>query len=693
MKKIFKVFAVFAAASALFACNKETLVEEQISETKTGPGIVQFSAGPITKTVFGTPVGTSVPTLWTDKYAVALSLNLATAKKSTTPAVSGGGTSASFSAEIDDDSSSDYNFYAVSPYDAVLSINNTYKSILINFPTAQTPSASSPDELAQIIYAKNAAGSTFPTSVTMSFSHISAYGKIGFKNLALSGGETIQSVSLTADENWAGRFYYYAEDYSTYTAGDIVENSASSTITITTSSTTDIWFGCAPVDLGGKNVDVVVTTNLGTFSKTITIPSGKKFESGKVAAFNVDMDGIARVSPVVYTLVDDVDDLTVGSEVIIVAKDSDVAISTTQNTNNRGQAGITKSGSTISSPGADVQVFTIQNGNKAGTYAFYTGSGYIYAASSSANQLKTESTLSNNSSWYISIAADGEATVKAVGDNTRNVLQHNSGSSIFACYGSASQGAVVIYKKNGTGSSAITPKEAESLSISGATTSYSVGDTYSFDGTVTVLYSDTSTETLTSSDYTVDDSAVDMSTADTYTVTISYNANPSVTGSYDITVTGGGSLTVWNDDFSSVTGTSSITSLNGSLTGYTGAYSGFTRVYAMTGALKVGTASNTGSITTPALAGITSASADLTITVLAAGWKGKTTTLTVSASTGTVTEGATSIASEDSMSGTSPSMTGTTYTFHVTGANSSTTITFATNLAVGIDDIKIIQTN
>ena len=484
MKKIFKAFAVIAAASAIFACNKTSFIEE----TNTEPGFVQFSAGPITKTVFGTPAGSTVPTLWTDAYKVAISLNLATAKQSTTPVVSGGGTSASFSAEISDDSSGDYNFYAVSPYNAVQSINSSYKSILINFPTAQTPSATSPDELAQILYAKRAEGSTFPTSVSMTFSHISAYGKIGeLKNLALSGGETVQSVSLTAPQNWAGRFYYYAEDHDTNVAGDIVANSASSTITINTSSTTDIWFGCAPVDLGGQDVDVVITTNLGTFSKTITIPAGKKFQSGKVAVFNIDMNGIARASLENYTLVDDISDLTVGSEVIIVAKDYDLAMSTTQNTNNRASAGVTKSGTTISSPAANVQVFTLANGTQAGTYAFSTGSGYIFAASSSNNYLRTEGSLSDNSSWDISIAGDGEATVQAVGTNTRNTLQYNSSSSIFSCYGSASQAAVTIYKKGG-------PITCATPVITGAGTSFTI--TCATDGAT--IYYETSTTDMAS---------------------------------------------------------------------------------------------------------------------------------------------------------------------------------------------------
>ena len=146
--------------------------------------------------------------------------------------------------------------------------------------------------------------------------------------------------------------------------------------------------------------------------------------------------------------------------------------------------------------------------------------------------------MSTNSSWIISIDT-GVATIKAIGPNTRNVLQYNNQSDIFACYASASQKAVSIYKRNGTGSGAINPKVAESLSITGATTSYSVDDSFSFDGAVSVLFSDTSEELLDASDYTVDDSAVDMSVAGNYTVTVTYNADNSIYGTYDITVYGG----------------------------------------------------------------------------------------------------------------------------------------------------------
>ena len=151
--------------------------------------------------------------------------------------------------------------------------------------------------------------------------------------------------------------------------------------------------------------------------------------------------------PLVWTLVTNVSDLAVGDEIIIAAKDYGYAISTTQNNNNRGQAAITKNGNTLDTPGTSVQILTLAQGSSSGTFAFYTGSNYLYAASSSNNYLKQQTTLNANGSWKVTIANDGTATIVAQGTNTRNTMQYNQSSGLFACYASASQKALVIYKQ------------------------------------------------------------------------------------------------------------------------------------------------------------------------------------------------------------------------------------------------------
>ena len=146
-----------------------------------------------------------------------------------------------------------------------------------------------------------------------------------------------------------------------------------------------------------------------------------------------------------WLLVTDASTLSVGDQVVIAAVEADAALSTNQKSNNRGQANVTKSANTLTI-NEEVQVLTLETGNKANTLPLNTGSGYLYAASSSSNYLRTETTLSDNSSWVITIS-EGVASIVAQGENTRNVMQYNQQSSLFACYGSASQGAIALYKK------------------------------------------------------------------------------------------------------------------------------------------------------------------------------------------------------------------------------------------------------
>ena len=151
------------------------------------------------------------------------------------------------------------------------------------------------------------------------------------------------------------------------------------------------------------------------------------------------------------TLVTDASTLKVGDRIIIVAAEDDVALSTTQKDNNRGQATITKDGNTITF-GDDAQIITLENGAVATTFAFNVGTGYLYAASSSANYLRTESVLTNNSSWVITIdPATGAASIVSQGSYERNTIRYNQSSDLFACYAPEnSQKDICIYKIENT---------------------------------------------------------------------------------------------------------------------------------------------------------------------------------------------------------------------------------------------------
>jgi len=146
------------------------------------------------------------------------------------------------------------------------------------------------------------------------------------------------------------------------------------------------------------------------------------------------------------TLVTDASTLKVGDEIIIAAKDNDFAMGE-QKTNNRAAVAVTKSEDKLTLT-AGVQKLTLKQGAKENTFAFDTGSGYLYAASSDKNHLKTEKVLSENGSWSVAIA-DGAATVIAQGSNTRNIMRYNpntgKGDPLFACYKSGQQD-IAIYK-------------------------------------------------------------------------------------------------------------------------------------------------------------------------------------------------------------------------------------------------------
>lgn len=160
------------------------------------------------------------------------------------------------------------------------------------------------------------------------------------------------------------------------------------------------------------------------------------------------------VAAVVWELVTDVNSLAAGDKIVIVAAAADFALGTTQANNNRPQAAVNKDedSKTVTFDDTLVQVITLETGNVSGTFAFYVegdSTGYLYAASSSSNYLRTKADLDNNGSWLITISDKGVATVKAQGTYTRNWLRYNSTSSIFSCYGSG-QGDIRIYKETVT---------------------------------------------------------------------------------------------------------------------------------------------------------------------------------------------------------------------------------------------------
>lgn len=144
------------------------------------------------------------------------------------------------------------------------------------------------------------------------------------------------------------------------------------------------------------------------------------------------------------TLVTNAADLAIADRVIIVASDYDAALATKQNANYRSQTAVSKSGNKVALNEA-VQILSLVAGTANNSYAFKAGNGYLCAASSSDNLLKTQSMNNLNSSWGISIDQQGRATIKAKGEYEHNWLRYNATYALFSCY-FGGQEDVSLYK-------------------------------------------------------------------------------------------------------------------------------------------------------------------------------------------------------------------------------------------------------
>ena len=438
MKQILKIsFAALFALASFAGCRNAEQEVPDVASVKT----VRFHAGAApTRTAFAEAVDGVYQTLWTDQDSdILLSLNYGKAEASTvTP--SADGKTASFEASFDASAAtSPYTFYAVSPASAARAISPSRSAWSVYISAEQTPSARSVDEAAQLLVAKSAASATLPEEVDLHFAHLTAYGRISLKNLAL-GGAKVTKAELVFDTPVVGEFYW-GED------GTLTSNGASHTITLHTEASGDLWFACAPVSVSNTPMSLVLYTTQGNLRKDITFGEGRSFASGKVARFSVDMAGIKPESDEwLYTLVTADAPLTEGDEVIFLSGDGTRAMGPQKGTYRTALTeGFSVSDGQVSISGDDVARFTVEAGAVSGTWSFKSEGKYLAAQVTSSNQLISQVEKNGFSSWGLSFSEDGAATVEAK-QGTYNLLRYNSSPTRFSCYRSGKE-AVKLYRK------------------------------------------------------------------------------------------------------------------------------------------------------------------------------------------------------------------------------------------------------
>ena len=231
---------------------------------------------------------------------------------------------------------------------------------------------------------------------------------------------------------------------STYTAGgpttSVTEGNAIATLPTTpTSCDTETYtnfVGWYAFEAGSQSDPTSAATfaaNAGDKVTTSTIPTGN------VTYYAVFSDGDADG----WTLINSTSDLIDGEEYTFgsgtAGPTSGYAMGT-QNSNNR---------SAVAWDSEDLKTFTLGDLGE-GRWSLYTTDGYLYAASSSSNYLKSKASNygAAECDWTITFSGDA-ATVCSQGTYTRKYVKYNSQSGgLFSCYES---GTVYIYKKGGVG--------------------------------------------------------------------------------------------------------------------------------------------------------------------------------------------------------------------------------------------------
>lgn len=473
VKRLLQIAALMSALAVVPGCKmqEQEAPEKGKAAEKLVP--VHFHTDTLsTKTVFGEAIvegnSTSYQAIWSGgEDGIAVSLNLNGARKATVNP-SADGLTATFDASFpQSELLAPYTFYALSPFSASISATATHGGYHLSIPADQKALANSCDEAAMVLAGSREVQSIDEFGdVEIPFAHLTAYGRMSLNKMPISANETVLSIELTASEPFAGQFYY------NFASGELTGDASSRTVTIVPANDTpaednstpdtsykmeDIWFACAPADLGGGTLKVVVYTTAGRLTRTVNVPqNGLAFNAGRVSKFAVNMSS-AEYQPCAdrWVLVENPSSLAAGDEIILASSGTAgpaYAMSTTQNNNNRGVTSISiatdqDNATVIRNPGSSVEVVRLVSGAYNGYFylqeATSTTGRYIHATNDNNNYLRSNavSTATNNTykgfaNWKIT-----SSVICSYSKNGNNYKQirYNQSSSIISAYRSSSQ--------------------------------------------------------------------------------------------------------------------------------------------------------------------------------------------------------------------------------------------------------------
>ena len=459
MKKMLWTAAL--AALALFGCQKHT-------EVLAG-GLEFTSAAPATRT------GWSGETIeWTAGDAISMAYTVDGSwvgpnLYASTPLTAGGPTARfKVPGNFPTDLTGSHHFYAIYPAVSQTDFSDA-PDVTVTVPSIQTPTATSYDPAADLMAGTSTDDwRSFPTSaVPLRWTRLTAHADITLKNLALSDGETVQSIvlqgqngaELTGD---AVVDIVSPEDYAT--DGSPRVTVLADNLSVDASGNLRFWVSIYPVTL--TDLTVTVVTDQATYRKTFSGIS-KKFTQNARNMLGISMQGATKTTPepepqyyvkVTSAPTDWTGDYLVVYETDRLVLDSDGDAKT--------HASVTITDGKI--PYESAKAWNIRIEKSGSGYSMKMGDKY-YGLNSSKNALSMSTEAPTDSyRWTFSVSS-GDTHAFNVAYSTRE-LRYNKDSGQFRCYTSGQQ-PVQFFKLDGTasgGGSGTDPTPVEPTVTTGA---------------------------------------------------------------------------------------------------------------------------------------------------------------------------------------------------------------------------------
>ena len=276
--------------------------------------------------------------------------------------------------------------------------------------------------------------------------------------IQVSAATTIKAIAVTDEEESAVVTANYvirskvtlSFDKPTVTAM-MEENFETPTLT-TDPTGLSVTYSSSDPSVASVNASTGAVTLLsaGTTTITATFAGNTNYSAGS-ASYTLVVRNNPYAPIVKYVLVTKASELTDGGEVIFVGEKSGTTYgmgAQSANNNNRSAVVVTKNADGSIQANSSVQDVTLE---ASGNYWYFNvGTGYLYAASSTSNYLRTEKTKDNNAKALVTLAQDGSATIVFQGSNRRKYLYFNNTgtNALFSCYKTSNTyGKVKFYRK------------------------------------------------------------------------------------------------------------------------------------------------------------------------------------------------------------------------------------------------------